>query len=165
MWSINTSVAHVIISLTIVGVLFYIGIVAAGISSYECPFQTPVSTGLRYIIDHRLFPSLIHTAWKNTQEFLVGLSPPNAILLIYATWMDIQQGLLSAPHHVYGIIQYLLSWEISPSHIISGAHSMAMRVVIILLLQTDQAFRNAKQKLFQMIQALRNAKQRLIQMI
>jgi hypothetical protein len=49
MWSVNTSVARVIISFTVFGVLFYIGIVAAGTSSYECPFQTPASTGLRHL--------------------------------------------------------------------------------------------------------------------
>jgi hypothetical protein len=47
MASINTSVASVLISLTVLGVLFYLGIIIAGTSSYECPFQTPVSIGLR----------------------------------------------------------------------------------------------------------------------
>jgi hypothetical protein len=46
MASINTSIASVLISLTVLGVLFYLGIVVAGTSSYECPFQTPVSIGL-----------------------------------------------------------------------------------------------------------------------
>jgi len=41
MWAINTSVARVITSFTALGILFYVGIVAAGTSSYECPFQTP----------------------------------------------------------------------------------------------------------------------------
>jgi len=49
MWSINTSVAHVVISFTALGILFYIGIVVAGISSYACPFQTPVSTAIWYL--------------------------------------------------------------------------------------------------------------------
>jgi hypothetical protein len=44
MWSINTSVAWVLISLTGLGVLFYVAIVIAGMSSYACPFQTPVSS-------------------------------------------------------------------------------------------------------------------------
>ena len=47
MWSINVSVAIIIITLTVLGVLFYTGIVIAGTSSYECPFQTPASTTLR----------------------------------------------------------------------------------------------------------------------
>jgi hypothetical protein len=47
MWSINTSVARILISLTGVGVMFYLAIVIAGMSSYACPFQTPLSVALR----------------------------------------------------------------------------------------------------------------------
>ena len=47
MWSINTPVACTLISLTGAGVVFYIGVVIAGMSSYACPFQTPASTALR----------------------------------------------------------------------------------------------------------------------
>jgi len=46
MWSINSSVASTLISLTGLGVTFYIAIVIAGASSYACPFQTPASTAL-----------------------------------------------------------------------------------------------------------------------
>jgi hypothetical protein len=49
MWSINTPVARTLISLTGLGVMFFIGIVIAGMSSYACPFQTPVSGALRGI--------------------------------------------------------------------------------------------------------------------
>ena len=49
MTSINTPVASVLITLTVLGVLFYLGVVIAGTSSYECPFQTPASTALRNI--------------------------------------------------------------------------------------------------------------------
>ena len=45
-WLVNTSVARIIISFTVLGVLFYLGIVAAGMSSYECLFQTPALIGL-----------------------------------------------------------------------------------------------------------------------
>ena len=34
MWSVNISVAYVVISFTVLGILFYIGTVAAGTSSY-----------------------------------------------------------------------------------------------------------------------------------
>jgi len=47
MWSINTSVAGVLITLTCLGVGFYVAIVIAGTSSYACPFQTPISIALR----------------------------------------------------------------------------------------------------------------------
>jgi len=62
MWLINTPVASTIVSLTGLGVVFYIAIVIAGISSYACPFQTPVSVTLhgpwkkvRPGIDHSIF--------------------------------------------------------------------------------------------------------------
>ena len=46
-WSINTTVAYILITLTTLGTLFYFAIVVAGTSSYDCPFQTPASTRLR----------------------------------------------------------------------------------------------------------------------
>jgi hypothetical protein len=83
MASINTSVASVLISLTVLGVLFYLGIIITGTSSYECPFQTPVSIGLRSLwkkigphITPILFPivaagaslynNLPHLTWEDT---------------------------------------------------------------------------------------------------
>ena len=47
MWSIDAFVAGTLIILTGLGAIFYIAIVIAGMSSYACPFQTPVSTNLR----------------------------------------------------------------------------------------------------------------------
>ena len=47
MASINTPIAYLLIALTSLGLLFYIGIVVAGASSYECPFQMPGSALLR----------------------------------------------------------------------------------------------------------------------
>ena len=47
METINNSVAQVLIALTILGVAFYLGIIIAGASSYDCPFQTPGSFVLR----------------------------------------------------------------------------------------------------------------------
>jgi len=49
MWSVNISVAGVLITFAVLGVLFYLGIVIVGTSSYECPFQTPVSIALRSV--------------------------------------------------------------------------------------------------------------------
>jgi len=139
MWSVNTSVAHVVISFTALGFLFYLGIVAAGASSYECPFQTPVSEGLRHLSDS-----------GTTQRSLASLSPPKVISLVYATWVNTRQGFVSASNRVYGIAQRLLSWEISPYHISSGIRSSAANAghqMIILLLWINRVLGNAKQKL------------------
>ena len=48
MWSINVSAACVVIPLILLGFLFYVGMVIAGTSLYECPFQTPASIVLRH---------------------------------------------------------------------------------------------------------------------
>jgi hypothetical protein len=59
MWSINTSVARTLIGFTGLGVVFYVAIVIAGMSSYACPFQTPVSTAL-------------HGSWKKARCEIVS---------------------------------------------------------------------------------------------
>ena len=63
MWTINASVAYTLMSLTGVGVGFYVAIVIAGMTSYACPFQTPASVALRGLwkkVQHGIFPLTIH---------------------------------------------------------------------------------------------------------
>jgi len=150
MWSINATVAWVIIISTALGILFYIGIVAVGTHSYECPFQTPVSIGFRYLRDS-----------ATIQRLLTSISPSKVISLIYAIWMKTRQGVILAFHHIHNIMQHPLSWKLSLSLIMSNVHSAATRVghqMIILLLQIDQAFRNAKLRLVQGIQRVRHGR-------
>ena len=62
MASINIPVAGVLTGLTVLGALFYIGVVIAGASSYDCPFQTPGSVALRSLwtkIGPYLTPSVL----------------------------------------------------------------------------------------------------------
>ena len=61
MWSINPSVAYTLISLTGLGVVFYVAIVIACMSSYACPFQTPASLALRDL-------------WKKVRRGIVSLT-------------------------------------------------------------------------------------------
>jgi len=61
MWSINALVARTLISLTGLGVTFYITIVIAGMSSYGCPFQTPASIAL-------------HGLWKKVQGGIISFA-------------------------------------------------------------------------------------------
>ena len=61
MASIDTFVAAVLIGLTSLGVLFYVGIVVAGAYSYACPFQTPASAPLRSLWT-KVGPRLISAA-------------------------------------------------------------------------------------------------------
>ena len=63
MTSVNTPAAYTLIALTGLGVLFYAGIVIAGASSYDCPFQTPASVPLRSLWN-KIGPSLIPAAFS-----------------------------------------------------------------------------------------------------
>ena len=147
-WSVDTSVARVVISFTALGILFYIWIVVAGTSSYECPFQTPVSIALRDLRDS-----------ATTRRLLASLSPPNIISLIYAAWVNTWQGLVSTSHRIYGITRYPLSWEVSLSPITSGIRGTATWVrhkTITLLFQVCRTLGNAKQRLVQGIQRFRH---------
>ena len=74
MWSVNTSVARVVISFTALGILFYVAIVVAGTSSYECPFQTPVPTALRQLRDGRV-GHWINQAFRTSKHSLVQMLP------------------------------------------------------------------------------------------
>jgi hypothetical protein len=174
-WSVNTTVGRVVISFTVFGVLFYIAVVVAGTSSYECPFQTPVSIGLRRLRDS-----------SATHRLLANLSPPNIISLIHTTWMNTQQALVSvirgaatriehqtiivrlqtnrvvgnAKQRLVQGIQRFRRAQLLPTTtqdvlrllppIRSGIRSTVTRVghqTIILLLQADRAVGDAKQRL------------------
>jgi hypothetical protein len=87
-WSVNTSVGRVVISFTALGVVFYIAVVIAGTSSYECPFQTPASIGLRQLRDN-----------KTTQSLLTSLFPTRIISLIGAGWRNTRRMVVSSGIH------------------------------------------------------------------
>ena len=128
MWSINTSVGGVIISFTVLGFLFYIGVVAAGTWSYECPFQTPASTGLRYLwyngTTRKVLASLSPpNIRRNTRKLLASLSPP--MWVVYIAWMGARQGLGSAYH----AMQKPSFWANLPSRTISGIRVAAVKVM------------------------------------
>ena len=92
MWSINTTIAYILITLTAFGISFYLGIVFAGASSYECPFQTPVSGALRdmwkatrdqrfaFILYSRLTLSRINRASKRWIRHCFPQTPPSITL-------------------------------------------------------------------------------------
>lgn len=50
LWTIDKTVADVIIGVTSFGVIFYAFIVIAGVMSYNCPFQTPASLFIRSVV-------------------------------------------------------------------------------------------------------------------
>jgi hypothetical protein len=144
-WSVNISVASVVISFTVLGVIFYVGIVIAGTSSYECPFQTPASTALRTLRGKR-----------TTQRLLASLSPPRMISSAYVTWRNIQRGLASIYCRIHNAVVNSRSWEISlPS--ISGIATNVGHQAIILLLHVDRALGGVKQRFVQGVRRYKRA--------
>jgi len=87
MWTINASVAYTLISLTSLGVGFYVAIVIAGMSSYACPFQTPASVSLRDLwkmvlrgivsltVHYTRVISRAHGMWKQGVRLLLRRQP------------------------------------------------------------------------------------------
>ena len=168
----STHLSHTSSSPSVFGLLFYTVIVAAGTSSYECPFQTPASMALRHLRDSgtarkwlsSLSPtkviSSIYTTRRDSPGLLASLSLPNTASLVYATWMDARQEIVSASRHTHDIMRRPLSWDFSVSGILSCVRRTARNIghrVIILLLQIDRAFGNTKQKLAQEIRRFRRA--------
>ena len=50
LWNVNITVASVVLGATVSGVIFYLFIVAAGMASEDCPYQTPGAQILRRVI-------------------------------------------------------------------------------------------------------------------
>ena len=79
MWSVNVSVARLITSFTAFGVIYYLGILAVGTSSYECPFRTPAMMALLYFRDSMLklsatlpTPSSIYTTSRDLPSRIIS---------------------------------------------------------------------------------------------
>jgi hypothetical protein len=144
-WSVNTSVARVVISFTVLGIIFYVGIVIAGTSSYACPFQTPASTALRAL-----------RSKKTTQKLLASLSSSRVISFVYITWRSAKQGLTSRYRRIHDAMINPRPWGISLSTI-SGIAANFGYWSIILLFRVDRAFGNAKRRLVQWIRRCKRA--------
>ena len=105
MVSINTSVAAVLIGLTLLGVLFYIGIIVTAARSYACPFQTPVSFSLRSLWTKVApFFALVTLPITRTLRTLGKIAPSrilashlsliNVRRRVHSLWDRIQLGIL-----------------------------------------------------------------------
>ena len=170
MWSINAFVACTVISFTTLGTLFYIGIVIAGTYSYECPFQTPVSIGLRHLKDSTTIQMLLTTisslkvvTWVSSITSGICGTATTAghqtiILLLQIDWA-FGNAKLRLVQGIYGLLPTtVVAWM---SCTMTGIHSIATTVghqTIILLLQIDQAFGNAKLRLIQGVHRSRPAR-------
>jgi hypothetical protein len=96
MATINTPVAGVLITLTVLGVVFYLGIVIVGASSYECPFQTPVSTALRRI-------------WKSTKPHVTA-TLHSAVIGASLLWLPVSTTLRNSWEAIQCQILHFMLW-------------------------------------------------------
>jgi len=97
MASINASVAGVLITFTVLGVLFYLGIVIVGASSYECPFQTPVSVALR-------------STWKTAKPYVTTTSTSLLHLPILTTVHHLWEAIQCQVLHVLLCLPSITHW-------------------------------------------------------
>ena len=80
LWDLSRTVSSVIIAFTVLGVAFYIFIVVAGTVSKICPFQTPISIGLRATLEY--YREDIAGAHKAIREFF-GFTRSQARLITH----------------------------------------------------------------------------------
>jgi len=62
LWEVNRSVSSVVMGFTSFGLLFYVLITSASILSFDCPFQTPFSLVVRFVI------GLATPYWRNLRR-------------------------------------------------------------------------------------------------
>ena len=161
MWSINTSVARVVITFTVLGLVFYVGIVVAGMSSHYCPFQTPASVALRALRDRgmvqKLFARLPLAALRDgvaPQSSLTNPPAPRVTSLICVTWRSTRRGLFLVHRRVCDVVRNPPSLDTLLPSVLYGVYSMGGRVgrlVIILFLHVYRTLRNARRRLDQEI--------------
>jgi hypothetical protein len=172
-WSVNTSVGRVVVSFTIIGVLFYLVIVIAGTLSHECPFQTPASMGLRGLKNSettqkmlaslflRKVLSFTRIIWKALVSVIRSTAARighQAIIIL----LQIDQGVGNAKQRLVQGIQRFRRAGLPqtaardaphpPPPITSGIRTTATKVghqIIILLLRIDRVVGNVKQRLLQ----------------
>jgi len=86
LWGINTAIASVVVGVTSFGVLFYLSIIAAGVVSNGCPYQTPWTSIIRRLL--RLFAK--HSVLYVVLSVTRGGSTRHGILttiLLYPLWL------------------------------------------------------------------------------
>lgn len=77
LWDIDIMIALVVLGITLIGVIFYLFIVIAGMATESCPYQTPGSQFLRYLGKtlrssialalRKTLKETIDTIWLNTE--------------------------------------------------------------------------------------------------
>jgi len=95
MWSVNTFVSYILITLTVLGILFYLAIVIAVTSSYECPFQTPASAALRSLWKKIWFHKPLPITRSIVPVGPYALLPSN---MLYPSWEKVTRSVVLTAH-------------------------------------------------------------------
>ena len=69
LWETNTTVASVVVGVTLFGLLFYLFFIVAGAASVSCPYQTPGAHILRHLFPWILqIPGTVHSVFSTAVE-------------------------------------------------------------------------------------------------
>ena len=84
---INTTVASVVLGITLFGVICYGLIVVAGAASESCPYQTPLARILRYLIRHilPLFPIFLRSVASSIRN------GSESVAVIAGCWSELKE--------------------------------------------------------------------------
>jgi len=119
LWDIHMTVASVVLGATLFGVVFYVFVVIAGISSVNCPYQTPSAHILRYICHSLpLILSVLHSASSS-------MAKSSKFIIILIDYWDILSTELHDPSAL-GIAMVLLVTPV-----------MLIRLLIYLAIDTS----------------------------
>ena len=109
-WTLQHTVASVIMATTGFGVIFTFFTVVSSLRSPDCPFQTPVST-----ISHRIlhymapFRAMVRETWEKRPN-----SWGDFLELLRKSWMGLLDLLRKFSGHVLHTAKNLISWLITP---------------------------------------------------
>jgi len=93
LWGISHSVSSVVIGFTSFGFFFYLLIVTASISSFDCPFQTPFSLLVRFMV------GLAAPYWHNLQQTLrTQQQPPQPEMLGMRRYLPLSMNAVGRGH-------------------------------------------------------------------
>ena len=87
LWDINTAIASVVVGVTSFGVLFYLFIIAAGVISNGCPYQTPWTSIIRHLlhlfVKNSIFYVVLSVTWRGSTRWHASLTT----ILSYPLWL------------------------------------------------------------------------------
>ena len=98
-WTLQQTVASVIMATTAFGLIFYFFTIVSSLKSPDCPFQTPVSTTLRHVLQNTApFRTRVRNTWKGYLK----------------TWGGFLDNLLESSKHALATAKHLITSSLMP---------------------------------------------------